>query len=157
MSARFATWLVALTLAGCSGDDDGSASAAIAAGKLSGKVGGQSWTVASAETDAVLSDADELWVDLYDQPATTACGSNSRGGNSLILTVPRSPGDYRLSWQLNGTFVIETPSGTDNLVGTEGRLRVDEVTATTLRAGVTIEFDADNTLSGEFEAVICAD
>lgn len=151
------TWLLALTLAGCGGDDDGSGSTAIAQGSLTGEVGGQSWTVASAETDAFLSDADELWVDLYAQPATVACGSNSPSGNSLILTVPRSPGDYQLSFQLNGTFVIETPSGTENLVGTEGRLRVDEVTATTLRAGVTIEFDADNTVSGEFEAVICAD
>ena len=157
MSARFATWLLALTLAGCSGDDDASESAAIAAGKLSGKVGGQSWTVASAETSAFLSDEDELWVDLHAQPATEACGFGSPSGNSLILHVPRSPGDYQLSFQLNGTFVIETPSGPENLVGTEGRLRVDEVTATTVRAGVAIEFDADNTVSGEFEAVICAD
>jgi hypothetical protein len=150
------TWLLALTLASCSGDD-GSASIAIAEGSLSGKVGGQSWTVASAESNAFLSNADELWVDLYAQPTTTACGSDSPRGNSLILKVPRQPGDYQLSFQRNGTFVIETPSGTDNLVGTEGRLRVDEVTATTVRAGVAIEFDADNSVSGEFEAVICAE
>jgi hypothetical protein len=158
MRARSMMGLLALTLSGCGGGDDdgGSGPNAIAEGTLTGKVGGEPWTVASAETDAFLSDDKELWVALYGEPSPEACGFGSPSGNHLILTVPTSPGEYRLSLNLNGTFVIETPTGTDNLVGTKGSLRVDEVTATTLKAGVSIEYDAGSSLSGEFEAVICA-
>jgi hypothetical protein len=159
MRARFMTGLLALTLIGCGGDDDdgGSGSTAIAEGKLSGKVGGEPWTVASAETDAFFSNDKKLWVELYGEPSTEACGLVSPSGNHLLLNVPTSPGEYPLSLDLNGTFVIETPTGTDNLVGTKGLLRVDEVSATTLRAGINIEYDAGSSVSGEFEAVICAE
>lgn len=158
MRARFMTGLLAFTLSACGGDDDGgSGSSAIAEGKLTGKVGGQPWTVASAETDAFFSDEEELWVNLYGEPSAEACSSFSPSGGHVILTVPTSPGEYPLSLNLNGTFVIETPTGTDNLVGTKGLLRVDEVTETTLKAGISIEYDAGSSLSGEFEAVICAE
>jgi hypothetical protein len=156
MNLRHWMCVLSLTLSGCGGDD-GDESLTIASHELSGKIDGQSWTIAHAETDPFFDDDTKLWVDLYGQPTTEACGFTHPDGSKLILTVPRQPGQYALSLQRNGTFVIETPSGTDNLVGTEGSLRVDEVTSTTLRGGVAIEFDADNSVSGVFEATICTE
>lgn len=145
-----------LLLAGCgdSGDDgnDGSGSATIASSKLAGKVGGMSWTLAAAQTDAFFSDSTEFWVDLY-SAAPTGCGSTAPG-NSVILTVPKKVGSHALSLQLNGTFVVDN-ANQDNLVATEGAIRVDEITDTLLRGGVTMTFDAANSISGEFEATIC--
>lgn len=152
-------WLLGaliLSLSGCGGgDDDDGASTPIASGNLTGKVGGMSWTLASAQTDAFLSDSDGFWVDLYSEPVT-ACGAFG-GGNSLILNVPPKVGSYPLSITLNGTFVVDAGGTTDNLVATQGRLRVDEVTSAMLRGGLSMTYDGNNSVSGDFEAVVCAD
>lgn len=151
-----AAWLTALCLllAGCGsdGDDGGGGSATIASGKLAGKVGGMSWTLAAAQTDAFFSDETEFWVDLY-SAAPTGCGSTAPGSN-VILTVPNKVGSHALSLQLNGTFVIDN-ANQDNLVATQGTIRVDEITDTLLRGGVSMTYDDANSISGEFEATIC--
>jgi hypothetical protein len=155
MRKSWALGVLVLLLSGCGsgdGDGDGSASTTIASGKLTGKVGGASWTLASAQTNAFLSDSDGLWVDLYAESVTT-CGA-SGGGNSLILTVPMKVGSYPFGNTLNGTFVIA--SSNDNLVATNGLLRVDEVTSAMVRGGVSMTFNNDNSVSGDFEAVVCA-
>ena len=72
----------------------------------------------------------------------------------MILTVPNKVGSHRLSLQLNGTFVIDN-ANQDNLVATDGAIRVDEITDARVRGGVTMTYDAANSISGEFEATIC--
>ena len=143
-----------LLLAGCGSGDDGddTGSAMIASGTLTGKVGGVIWTLAAAQTDSFLSDDTEFWVDLY-LAAPTGCGSQGTG-NSVILTVPNKLGSHALSLQLNGTFVLDN-AAQDNLVATDGAIRVDEITDTRIRGGVTMTFDTANSISGEFEATIC--
>lgn len=144
-----------LLLAGCGSDGDGGdggGSTAIASGKLAGKVGGSSWTLAAAQTDAFFSDDIEFWVNLY-SAAPSGCGSTAPG-NNVILTVPNKVGSHALSLQLNGTFVLDNANH-DNLVATQGTIRVDEITDTLLRGGVTMTYDDANSISGEFEATIC--
>ena len=143
-----------LLLAGCGSGDDANdtGSAMIASGTLTGKVGGASWTLAAAQTDSFLSDDTEFWVDLY-SAAPTGCGSQGTG-NSVILTVPNKLGSHALSLQLNGTFVLDN-AAQDNLVATDGAIRVDEIADTRIRGGVSMTFDAANSISGEFEATIC--
>jgi hypothetical protein len=78
--------VLALALAGCGGgdgDDGGGASASINSGPVTGKVGGASWTLTTAQTDAFLSEGDEFWVDLYAE-ALTSC-NDFGSGNSIIL------------------------------------------------------------------------
>ena len=147
-----------LLLAGCGGgvddgDDGGGGSAMIANAKLAGKVGGMSWTLAAAQTDAFFSDATDFWVDLYSE-APSGCSSSTAPGSHVILTVPNKVGSHALSLMLNGTFVIDN-ANQDNLVATKGTIRVDEITDTLLRAGVTMTYDDANSISGEFEAKIC--
>lgn len=141
-----------LLLAGCSDSGDGGGSAAIANGKLTGKVGGASWTLGGAQTDAFFSDTTKFWVDLY-SAAAPGCGSQG-SGSRVILNVPNKVGTHSLSLQLNGTFALDN-ADQDNLVATEGAIRVDEITATLIRGGVTMTFDAANSISGEFDATIC--
>jgi uncharacterized lipoprotein YajG len=142
-----------LVLAGCSSDDgDGGGSSSIASGTLTGKVGGASWTFASAKTDAFLSDEQTFWVDVYAQSVSGCNGAGS--GNRLILNVPKQVGTRQLGLQLNATFVVEGAE-TQNLIATRGAIRVDEITGTTLRGGVTMTYDADNSVSGDFDATIC--
>jgi hypothetical protein len=142
-----------LLLAGCGGGgDDGGGSATIANAKLAGKVGGMGWTLAAAQTDAFFSDATNFWVDLYSE-APSGC-SRSAPGSHVILKVPNKVGSHALSLVLNGTFVIDN-ANQDNLVATKGTIRVDEITDTSLRAGLTMTFDDANSISGELEAKIC--
>ena len=150
-------WLTALCLllAGCGdgGDDgNGGGSATIANGTLAGKVGGMSWTLVAAQTNAFFSDANKLWVDLY-SAAPSGCGSSAPGSN-VILTVPNKIGSHALSLQLNGTFVLDN-ANQDNLVATKGTIRVDEITDTRLRGGLAMTYDDANSITGEFEAKIC--
>src|SRR5688572_29177439 len=66
MTRALALGVLALALAGCGGDDGddgGGAPASINSGPVTGKVGGASWTLATAQTDAFLSEGDEFWVD----------------------------------------------------------------------------------------------
>ena len=152
-----AAWLgvLCLQLAGCGddgGDGNGGGSASIASGNLTGKVGGMSWTLTAAQTDAFFSDETEFWVNHY-SGAPPACGSFG-SGNSVILTVPNKVGSHTLSLQLNGTFLIDN-ANQDNLVATDGAIRVDEITDTRVRGGVTMTYDANNSINGEFEATIC--
>lgn len=146
----------ALLTAACSGGDSGDGeggSVDIASSPLTGKVGGAAWTLAGARTNAFLSDDDNFWVDMYGQ-GTVTCGSTGQG-NSLIVNAPKKVGTYRLSLSLNSTFVVEGTE-TDNLVATQGAIRVDEVTATSLRGGINMTYDANNSVNGAFEATICA-
>ena len=140
---------------GGDGGDKGGGSTAIASGAVSGKIGGQAWTVAGAQVDAFLSDDQKFWVDLSGV-ALTSC-NDFGSGSGLILNVPKTPGSYSLSLMLNATFVVEGGTETENLIATKGSLRVDEVTSAIVRGGVSMTYDADNSVSGEFEAVVCAE
>ena len=143
-----------LTL-GCSDDgDDGRGSPTpIASGALTGKVGGETFTAAAAQVDSFLSDDESFWVDVSAE-ALASC-SAVKSGNSLILNVPKKPGTYALSLTLNATFVVDGGTETENLIATQGTLRVDEVTSALVRGGVSMTYDAENSVNGEFEAVVC--
>lgn len=159
MVRTFLLFALTLALSGCGGadgddDDESSGPVDIASGPLTGKVGGATWTLMSAQTDAFLSDEQTFWVDAYAQ-GPVACGAFG-DGNRLILSVPKTVGTHRLSLALNATFVVEGAE-TDNLVATQGAIRVDEITSTTVRGGVTMTFDANNSVSGEFTAAVCAE
>ena len=161
MRAAWLGWsmgFLALTACGdeSGGGDDGSGKVTIASTPLSGLVGGESWTVALAEADAFLSEGEpDFWVDAY-STARAACQSRSPGGPHLILDLPKQPGAYRLSLRRNATFVIEGADATfENLIATEGRLVVDEVTDSVIRGGAYVRFDAQNSVNGRFEASIC--
>jgi hypothetical protein len=144
----------ALATLGCSSDSD-EESFDIGSATLSGKIGAASWTFVAGETDSFLSDNEHFWVDLYADPITDACRNGpSSSKNHVILSVPTKPGDYKLSLQLNATFVVEG-NQTDNLVATRGRLVVEEVTGTTMRGKTHIELDADNEIDGTFQVARC--
>jgi hypothetical protein len=154
MKRVLALGAMALALGGCGDDDagDGGPTASIAGGAVTGKVGGATWTVITAQVDPFLTDDSEFWVDLYAEQLPWCDGFGS--GNSLILLVPKQVGTHRL--RLNGTFVIANQAtGGDNLIAQEGAIRVDEITAMSVRGGVTMTYDADNSVSGEFDADIC--
>lgn len=155
------TWTGVLTAAvtctACGGGGDGNdgSSFEISTSPLAGVLAGEPWTLATAETDAFLSaDSNEFWVDLYAQSFTPCSQAAPFSENHLIASIPKAAGDYSLSLALNATFVIEGAQ-TDNLVATRGRIVVDEVTATLVRGGAYIEYDADDKVDGRFEATIC--
>ncbi len=151
--------LLSVGLAGCTGDDDdggggGGTTLEIADAPLAGTVGGAPWTFASGDTDAFLSrDKPELFSDLYGE-SVSLCGFASGAGNHLIVAIPKTPGDYPFTTQRNMTFVV---GGTDNYATLEGKVRVDEVTATSLKGGLVGRFDSANEVTGTFEITICPD
>lgn len=146
-----------LALSACGGSDDagddpGGGPVEIASGPVTGKVGGAAWTLATAQTDAFLSEDDTFWIDAYAENVASCDAFGS--GNSLILNVPKTLGTHPLSLSLNATFVVEGTE-TENLIATQGAIRVDEITSAMVRGGVTMTFDANNSVSGEFQAAVC--
>jgi hypothetical protein len=155
----------ALLQLGC-GDEEGDSAedgagagsdAAIAATPLAGTVGGQAWTLMSAATDAFLSEGStEFWVDAYGEAVADPCsGFVETTLPSMILNVPRAPGEYPLSLMLNATFSLNDAAQT-NLIATQGRIEVDSVTQTQITGGAIIEYDASNSVNGRFTVSVCA-
>lgn len=142
--------LLAVLLSACAAD---SGSADLSDTPLAGTVGGQTWTFAAGHTDAFLSKDDpDFFATLY--PTTfTACGFSEPGGNHLIVAIPKTPGEYPMSLARNMTFVV----GNDNKIAIDGRIVVDEVTATSVKGGLVGSFDSSNEVNGRFEITICAD
>jgi hypothetical protein len=141
--------MLALALGACGGDDFD-----IPTTPLAGTVGGQPWTFVAGETDAFLSDGEDDFFASFYAETFTACGFGGPSGNHLIVAVPKEVGDYDFSLSQNMTFVV---GDSQNLVTTEGRIVVDEVTATVVRGGLHGTLDDDNEVSGRFELTICAD
>ena len=142
-----------MALVGCAADDDAS-SAQINNEALTGTVGGQAWTFQMGHTDAFLSEGeDDFFATLYPSTFTT-CGFSEPGGNHLIVSIPKAPGKYPMSLSQNMTFVV---GDSNNLIGTNGRIEVDEVTATTIKGGMVAQYDGQNEVNGRFEITICAE
>lgn len=120
---------------------------------LAGTVGGKAWTFVAGDTDAFLSkDEPDFFASLY--PATfTACGFAGPAGDHLLLSIPKTPGEYPMSLSRNMTFVV----GDDNKIAINGTIVVDEVTATSVKGGLVASFDAANEVNGRFEIPICAE
>jgi hypothetical protein len=120
---------------------------------LAGTVGGAPWTFVAGHTDAFLSEGeDDFFAELYAE-AFAPCGFATPQGSLLLVAVPKEPGEYEMSLQLNMTFVAND----ENLVATDGVIVVEEVTATTVTGGVHGVFDDDNQVDGRFTLTICAD
>jgi hypothetical protein len=135
----------------CAADSGGSAD--LKDTPLAGTVGGKAWTFVAGDTDAFLSkDEPDFFASLY--PATfTACGFSGPAGDHLILSIPKTPGEYPMSLSRNMTFVV----GDDNKIAIDGMIVVDEVTATSVKGGIVASFDSSNEVNGRFEIPICAE
>lgn len=153
MNRRAVTWAGLLTLSLAAACSTGPVE--ISAQPLAGLVGGARWTLVSAETNAFLSaNSPTFFVSAYAEALTacTAAGGISTG-NRLILNLPKTAGDYPLSDSLNQTFYLAATSA--NYVTTQGRVVVDEVTTTTIRAQAHLRFDDANEVDGNFSVTIC--
>ena len=107
----------------------------------------------SGETDAFLSEGDpDFFTDLYAE-SRTACGFSSSSTNHLIVRIPMVPGEYPFSLSgHNMTFAIAPSS---NLIAFNGKVVVDEVTATTVTGGLYGRYNEANEVNGTFTATIC--
>jgi len=135
-------------LAACGTSDSGSTT--IDDGTLTGMLYSQPWTFQAGGTDAFLSEGDDNFFATFYAGAFT-CGGSEPSGPSLIVAVPKVPGDYPMSLMRNMTFVM----GSDNKVAVNGRVVVDSVTATSVTGGLVGTFDDQNTVSGHFTLTVC--
>ncbi len=144
-------WCLALAIvAGCGSSGGGSAT--ISSQPLSGKIGGQPWTLVTAETDTFLSSATQYAVDAYSESFTPCSGTASGTTDSLILNFPMAVGTYAVTLNLNQTFSVPP---IDNFIATSGTIVISEITATTITGGANFAYDADNSVNGQFQATIC--
>ena len=140
-----------MALVGCATDEG---SKDISPEMMTGSVGGEAWAFKAGHTSAFLSEGEpDFFATLY--PAMfTACGFSEPGGNHLIVAIPKTVGDYEMSLSRNMTFVV---GDNQNLIATNGRIVVDEVTATTVKGGLVATYDGKNEVNGRFEVTICPD
>ena len=139
--------------AGCATDDGDTSSTEISSSPVTGMVGGQAWTFQAGHTDAFLSEGDDDFFATLFPSTFTTCGFSEPSGNHLILSIPKTVGDYPMSLSRNMTFVV----GSDNKIAIDGHIVVTEVTATKLKGGIAAKFDSQNEINGTFEIPICAD
>lgn len=173
-------WLcgVAVGLGGCGDDDGGSggsggggseggggttsttsstgtaSSPPIADTPLSGRFNGQPWTFGSGAVNASFSEGEPgFYTDLYGEDFGT-CGNVPFEQPKLKLDIPKTVGEYDISFDLPVTFL--TAPGT-SYVASFGHLSVREVTDTDVRGGMYVIFDEDPNfeLNGVFEVPIC--
>jgi len=155
--ARVALLALSLPVLGACGDGGANAEPDIAAGPLSGTVGGKPWTLVTAETDPFLSTGDTYFATAYAETFTPCTGAGlASKGDHLIFNIPKTPGDHPLSTSLTATFAVwSTPDLIDNLITTRGQVVVDAVTATSITGGAAISFDEMNTVNGQFQVTVC--
>ncbi len=148
--------LGAVFASGCSdsGDSSGPSNAVISSQTLSGRIGGQSWTLGTAESDSFLSTSDEYFVDMYSE-TFPACqtGAATSDSNHFIADLPTAVGSYNLGMSQTVTFYVAATS--ENLVAIDGRIQIDSISGTTISGGLKVTFNADNVLDGQFQASIC--
>lgn len=127
----------------------------IASTPLAGVVGGQAWSIDHADTEPALSDEETFFLTLYAEPAAACEPFFQSTRDELILIVPKAPGDYAISLARAATFVVDPSGKNDNLVAIRGRLVIEEVTSTSLRGGLSVEYNTANHVNGQFEANVC--
>jgi hypothetical protein len=126
----------------------------ISAAPLAGTVDGQTWTFQVGHTDSFLSEGrDDFSASLYPTSFTT-CGFSEPSGPHLIVAIPKLPGDYELGFGRNMTFV---GADSHNLVAFDGRIVVDQVSATHVTGGLHGTYDFDNEVNGRFDVTVCPD
>jgi hypothetical protein len=158
MKTCLLAWCVVVgsALVGCS-SDSGSAPAggySVTDQPMQGKLDGVAWNLATAQTNAMMSqNKDTFWTDFYGE-AVPACGSAPPKAARLIVQLPKAAGEYPLSMQRNITFVV---NGSDNYIATEGLLVVKEVTDTTVSGGLHAVYGDGSkfVVDGNFSASIC--
>ena len=149
-AARALTLVLALLASGCGGTID------IASTPLAGTIGGEPWSLVSAESSAFLSkDSPTFFVTAYAVAVTPCAGAaSSATGNELLLNIPKTAGDYRVNPSLSQTFYLRA-SNLNLAATTNGRIRVDQVTATMVSGGAHVAFDGANEVDGVFSVPLC--
>ena len=126
---------------------------------LQGAINGASWQFQVGHTDAFLSEGeDDFFAVMYGE-TYTPCEFPEPDSDYIIVSVPKTPGDYGMSLTLNMTFVWDNAGDTENYVATTGRIEVYEVTSTSVSGGLYAIFDNDSDfeVDGEFSLAVCPD
>jgi hypothetical protein len=132
---------------GCGG------STTISSQPLSGKLGGQSWTLGTGATNSVLSTTSQYWVDAYAESFTPCTGSASANADEIIMNLPMAVGNYSLSISLSQTFYVAATG--NNFIATSGEIEITDISATTITGGANFAYNADNSVDGQFQMTIC--
>ncbi len=135
-------------LAACGSDDDSGHS--IPDTNLSGTLGAQPWSFADGQTDPFLSQDDQFYATLQG-PSQSRCDAATIGERALLIAFPKQPGERELGDSYSVTFKI----GEENLIATEGVIRIDQVTDTTAIGALQAAYDVDNEVSGVFDVTVC--
>jgi hypothetical protein len=136
---------------GCGSSSGGSTT--ISSQPLSGKLGGQPWTLGTGQTNSYLSTTSQYWVDAYAESFTPCTGSAPTSVDKIIMNLPMAIGNYPLTIKFNQTFYIA--ANNDNFVATSGEIDITDISATTITGGARFAYNADNSINGQFQLAIC--
>ena len=104
LAKRASVWIFCLgtlLLANCGSGDS---NPPISDKNLSGKIGGQPWSLATAQSDASQSTSTTYSVDMFATTFTACQGSAPGNANLILVDLPNTPGNYPLSFSQNATF-----------------------------------------------------
>ena len=139
-------------------EEEGSASYTISDQALQGQINGASWTAMSGSARVSSFDENELSIEIYGEQIDDPCGFGVEPTLPFLLTsMPKETGERELSFSLSGgdsqTVTFVTPPS-DNLIITEGKIRLDAIGDDSVSGGFA-GGQGDDTLNGTFEVTLC--
>ena len=118
---------------------------------LQGVIGGAAWSFAGGEVNTFLSDDTEFFTTFYDVVEGEDCSFSGGGQTDFILSIPTQVGAFPFTLVRNATFT----QNNDNLVTTDGTVRLDSITDDEISGGVYAIFDDENEIDGTFTVARC--
>lgn len=124
---------------------------------LDGVIKGDAWTFMSGRAKIDQFRPGRLVLDFWETSEGDPCNvffpTSSR---KLITSVPKKVGSYDFGNEMNVTFSYQSATeGSANLIATNGRLVVDEVTADSVSGRVVALYDDKNSVNGAFSIPLC--
>ena len=146
-----------VSLNGESGNNTQSAPEDYRLDALAGQIGGEPWIFVYGTARPDYFDATKLVLHMNNQaPAVSDVCSSQSSDKSVVTSVPASVGEIKfgLDTGYTLTFSIQSPGQSLNLISTDGRIKITEITASYV-SGYLIATVDDHHVNGFFKLNVC--
>lgn len=129
-------------------------------GPLQGMIDGQAWIMTSGTAKADFLSADKYRISFSDKVTADPCNDFGFGQKQVLTSVSKTPGETVLGAgdpMASATFAFTKDGANQNLVTTNGKIQILQVTAEKIVGQTVIVLDGNNVVNGLFEIPVCAE
>lgn len=125
-----------------------------------GMINGGSWLFLSGTAKPHYNDASRMSLSLHNEAFTDQCSGFSYGKANVLTSVPAVVGETILGQMPNMETVTmsytDENGGGANLIATEGRIAITEITDQEVSGFIMARYDGVNYINGAFKLKVCA-